>query len=1104
MVLFDPLPPVPESAGTFPVTARITSRTGGDTTSSLNCDHPSIIVPTTVTIPVGELSVRFIATITNDTTPTADSSAIITGTAPTHVSGRCSFIVQDDDAHTFEFQPIGPQRAGIAFPVQIRATDAQSRTLTGVSGPAILTASNANGAVAITTAAPLQFTGGVATARVTFPAGASAVTLQAAQGPRSALSNSFNVAALTQDFFTEQFTAPEVVDLQNTSFLFTPEAGAAMGQYYRVQRTAISALPTPTTGSITLPMSDDSTVGINTPQPVQLFGGGYTTVYVCANGHISPSPDGVRGSLTEHFANARISAFMADLKPGNVSYRILPDRLLVTWSNMMGKTPVNSTNTFQAELYYDGQIRLSYLQLNTTSAISGLSRGLGIPPDFAETDFSAYPQQVVITKQPVSLSIGQGTAAQFSVTAAGTGLTYQWRKNGIAIGSATTPTYKIPAAQVADEGSYDVVVSSSGRQETSQAASLRVIAAPQFDTHPLPRVVAEGSPLLLVASVTDSQDITYQWLKNGAVIPGATRAAYALSAVQQAHAAVYSVRAKNSVGTVTSSTASVGIMKLTNTALTQNVSKPLTLTAPVAGTGLTFRWRKDGIDLSDDITKHIVGSRTVKLTVANFADADVGAYTCLVSSGASELESGAWNVSIRHIPIVNPISPGPWIVSGDVNQLITAANDPTTFSVTGLPAGVTVSPAIGRLLGKPNAAGTFTLNITATNAAGTSPALTTTVTVQPLPSEVAGTFEGLISPAAPGATANLNGGTLKLTIAATGNITGTAAIEGSTISISGRIDSSTSAHPTLTLVNTRTVPFTWAATLQAGRLSGSLMRNSESVAAEAWQTGITGTSAWAGLYNTGITLDPGLEGNLAYPQGAGHIAFTISPTGTVTWAGKTGDGLPTTGSAKLGLSARIPYHQQLYGTAAAAGSLTGWLALTQDGSNNRLLTSLSPLKWRKPAQTAFTRSYKTGFPQHNQHLAGRQYLTASPVLTLGITSSNADLSFSEGKIGTTDMVQPVTLTNPTLAATFGANPNAVVLTIKPTTGEISGSFTFIDINPVSLTQVVKRVVPYTGLLIPGSNSAIGNFQLPELPSASPATTPTTSPTWSGRVDLVPR
>lgn len=70
-----------------------------------------------------------------------------------------------------------------------------------------------------------------------------------------------------------------------------------------------------------------------------------------------------------------------------------------------------------------------------------------------------------ITIQPVDQTVAVPNAATFSVSATGSGtLTYQWRRNGVGIGGATSSSYTTPATTVsggsANDGDvYDVVVS---------------------------------------------------------------------------------------------------------------------------------------------------------------------------------------------------------------------------------------------------------------------------------------------------------------------------------------------------------------------------------------------------------------------------------------------------------------------------------------------------------------------------------------------------------------------------------------------------------------------------------------------------------------------
>lgn len=79
-----------------------------------------------------------------------------------------------------------------------------------------------------------------------------------------------------------------------------------------------------------------------------------------------------------------------------------------------------------------------------------------------------------ITTQPVAQSVCLGTAANFSVAASGTGLAYQWRKNGANINGQTGTTLSIPNAQLSDAGSYDVVITAGCGPLTSTAVALTV------------------------------------------------------------------------------------------------------------------------------------------------------------------------------------------------------------------------------------------------------------------------------------------------------------------------------------------------------------------------------------------------------------------------------------------------------------------------------------------------------------------------------------------------------------------------------------------------------------------------------------------------------
>ncbi|MEO5718447.1 MAG: hypothetical protein ABIR29_07735 [Chthoniobacterales bacterium] len=80
-----------------------------------------------------------------------------------------------------------------------------------------------------------------------------------------------------------------------------------------------------------------------------------------------------------------------------------------------------------------------------------------------------------ITTQPANKTVTVGMTAKFSVTATGTNLSYQWRKNGVDISGATKASYTTPATVKADSGSlFSVIVSNAAGSVTSNTALLTV------------------------------------------------------------------------------------------------------------------------------------------------------------------------------------------------------------------------------------------------------------------------------------------------------------------------------------------------------------------------------------------------------------------------------------------------------------------------------------------------------------------------------------------------------------------------------------------------------------------------------------------------------
>ncbi|HEY9285837.1 MAG TPA: pectinesterase family protein [Pyrinomonadaceae bacterium] len=100
------------------------------------------------------------------------------------------------------------------------------------------------------------------------------------------------------------------------------------------------------------------------------------------------------------------------------------------------------------------------------------------PVSLTVTDGQVAPPPAVTTN-PADTTVTVGGPASLYVEASGEGLFYQWYKNGALISGATNQSLDFASAQVADAGSYHVVVTNSGGSAASTPARLLVVSAMQ-------------------------------------------------------------------------------------------------------------------------------------------------------------------------------------------------------------------------------------------------------------------------------------------------------------------------------------------------------------------------------------------------------------------------------------------------------------------------------------------------------------------------------------------------------------------------------------------------------------------------------------------------
>jgi Immunoglobulin I-set domain len=170
------------------------------------------------------------------------------------------------------------------------------------------------------------------------------------------------------------------------------------------------------------------------------------------------------------------------------------------------------------------------------------------------------PPQATISNQPAAATVYETQTATFSVAASGSGtLSYQWKKNSTAISGATSSSFSTPATVLADNGtSFSVEVTDNNGTVTSSAALLTVQSL--ITTPPTNQSVIAGQAATFTVTAAGLPSLTYQWLKNGQAITGATSSSYTTPVTISDNASAYAVTVRNGAGTsVTSSTASLSV-----------------------------------------------------------------------------------------------------------------------------------------------------------------------------------------------------------------------------------------------------------------------------------------------------------------------------------------------------------------------------------------------------------------------------------------------------------------------------------------------------------------------------------------------------------------
>jgi HYDIN/CFA65/VesB family protein/immunoglobulin I-set domain protein len=373
----------------------------------------------------------------------------------------------------------------------------------------------------------------------------------ASDATNSPLAISLSGTGMTSLAITTQPVSQSVAVGQSAAFSVVATGTGTLTYQWKKGATAISGA---TAASYTTPATTSSDNGAQFT--VVVTDGGESVTSNPATLTVTASP--VAPTITSQPANQTVAAGQtATFSAAATGTAILTYQWKKNGAAISGAT--SASYTTPATTTADNGAQFTLTATNSVgSATSGAATlTVDVPP--------------TILTQPVSRTVAVGQTATFSVAATGTGtLTYHWKKNGAPLGGATSASYTTPAAAASDNGaSFTVTVTGSSGAVTSNAATLTVnsppstttqAAKPSITAQPVSKTVIAGQTATFSVTATGSAPLTYQWIKGGTAIGGATSSSYTAPATTAAdNGAQFAVTVTNGAGNTSSTAATLTV-----------------------------------------------------------------------------------------------------------------------------------------------------------------------------------------------------------------------------------------------------------------------------------------------------------------------------------------------------------------------------------------------------------------------------------------------------------------------------------------------------------------------------------------------------------------
>lgn len=642
-----------------------------------------------------------------------------------------------------------------------------------------------------------------------------------------------------------------------------------------------------------------------------------------------------------------------------------------------------------------------------------------------------------------------------------------------------------------------------------------------------PKLVAAGTSTGLYLNV-NQPSATFQWYKDGELVPEATLATYLVASAEPAHGGSYTCVIRHGDEVLTTQPVMLGVVEMAvegpvYTRVGENFSLGMRVYPAILESDLSFAWTRiaEG-DLAGIGT--VSGEQTSTLTVTGATEIAESAYQCLVTYPTDlitrTLDVGPYEVRMLRRPTIQPIADMDVVSGSPVNIPIEVVDLPLTVQVSGLPKGLFYDAATQRIRGSIKGNKSYTITVNANNLEGTAEPLIFQLNVVGFPAALAGSYQGVFLNAAMDSDpAFKHGAQMAFKITTKGAASGTVMIQGKNRRFAVKNVEAAADGAWARLETDLDGPDGSPLQVSVDIVSGAGLHEAElrtagdgepqtlaegQVVRNEWSK--ANPALYAGGINTALLPPEWMNAsgdNSNLPKGTGFLHLKLTHQGTVTCKGRLADGQAVTGSTILGSGGHIPVFASLYRGTGSFGALMKYENQQAKGT----------AYWGKDDQgeSSKDRVYKRGIERYELSVTGGRYVRPAanaPLFTTQVdTNSPAKLLLTRALLPHPGITQVLSFTGRHQAIVPREkllNPHGITLKMNVATGTFTGKLKLEDPNPLKPSGTLRRTVTFQGSLIPGLDRGCGYFLLPELPSVDiPRSSLSNTPVWSGSVELNP-